>query len=166
MRVSKRVTMLVWVSVVVSLGGCKRGPQPFADTLGRTFTYECNDESGCTFTREGVPSNAKKEGVLLARTGRILSVCDVPHGVKEAPRPECRAVTCQTNGCPPDPSGRRLSCETGLCVAPDAEITTDDAVLLCLADTDVGRSAQSSARLALAYSCGKPCKVPASCRQP
>lgn len=166
MRVWKRVTVFVCLSVVGSLGGCTRGPQPFADTLGRTFTYECNDESGCTFTREGAPGNAKKEGVLLARKGRVLSVCDVPHGVKEAPTPQCRAVTCQADGCPPDPNGRRLTCENGLCVAPDAEITTDDAVLLCLADTKVGRGAQSSARLALAYSCGKPCEIPASCRQP
>ncbi len=158
--------MLLATAAACSLVGCKKGPQPFADTLGRSFTYECKEKGGCTFARQDAPSNPKKTDVLLARKGRVLSVCDVPPGAKDAATPGCRAVTCETGDCPPDPNGARLACENGLCVAPQAEITTDDSILLCMADTQLGRGAKQSARLALAYSCGRPCVIPPSCRQP
>lgn len=128
------------------------------DTEGRSFTTECSKDSGCHLAAKGVAFRA---------TGRVIGICNVP-----AKRPlrasDCRPLTCKRDtDCPPRHEMPHGTCLGGLCIAPAHPINVDDAVMLCLAGTGLGRSTEKQIeRYALAENCGTPCKVPAPCRQP
>jgi len=69
--------------------------------------------------------------------------------------------------CPPAHGSKDGHCVNGLCVEPSGELNTDDAVMLCLAGTGLGKdSPEQVSRFAMALNCGSPCKIPAVCRQP
>ncbi len=151
--------------LVVSAGvfavGCK-GDQRFGDTEGRSYVAVCED-ARCSYRRvddAASPAPSVASSPTLRTTGRLLTVCE-GGGNGTA----CRPVTC-TDGCPNDPAGRETSCVRGLCVDETAELTRDDVLLLCLAGTGTQRSAEQAGRIALAHTCGTPCKAPAACRQP
>ncbi len=149
--------------------GCQ-GPQRFTDTEDRSYVVECEDKV-CTYrpaapaSSEGAPSSSQPvpnaTNLTLRSTGRLLAICEG----EKAKGTACRAVTC-TDSCPNDPAGNKTTCQRGLCVNEGADITNEDALLLCIAGTGTKRSAKQAGRMALARTCGTPCVVPAACRQP
>jgi hypothetical protein len=166
------LTSLLCVSSVLTVLtalGCQ-GPQRFTDTEDRSYIAECEDKT-CTYrpaapassegtTTPSAPApNAPK--LTLRSTGHLLAICEG----EKAKGTACRAVTC-TDSCPTDPAGNKTTCQRGLCVNEGAEITNEDALLLCIAGTGTQRSAKQAGRMALARTCGTPCVVPAACRQP
>jgi len=172
--------MLGWaVATAVGLawGGCDKSKQiALTDTEGRAFQAVCKG-SGCTLESTDAraqPSATKPEGAeakfVLRQASRLMAVCEVwQQGSSHAINPaDCRALTCESDAqCPLAKGLSRGVCTNGLCIEPSAQITSEDAVLLCLAGT--GRPSGTTKqveRYALGNSCGNPCHVPAVCRQP
>jgi len=149
--------------------GCdeKTGPIVLRDTEGRRFSMSC-EASTCAYQRaSGEPTSKLKSGLELHTSGRVVGMCDVePAGTPEVA--DCRALVCKTDReCPPMHGLEAGHCVNGLCTSPDRDLVADDAVLLCLAGTGLGRNAPKQVeRYALAMNCGKPCVVPTPCRQP
>lgn len=129
-----------------------------SDTEGRSFSAHCSTDTGCRLD---------KKGVALRVTGRVVGICDAPSGHSPTAS-DCRPLTCKTDtDCPPRHNLPHGTCLDGLCIEPAHSINVDDAVMLCLAGTGLGRSsAEQVQRYALAQNCGSPCRVPAPCRQP
>ena len=106
--------------------------------------------------------------LVLRAPGALVAVCSVaPASEPESPS-DCRALLCQADGqCPPAHGIKDGHCVNGLCREPENRLTVEDAVMLCLAGTGLGRgSEQQVARYAMALNCGDPCTIPAPCRQP
>ncbi len=139
--------------------GCRHTPRlALHDTEGRTFTATCSTDTGCRL---------HDKGVAFRVTGRLVGICNVPAG--QTPQAsDCRALTCQQDtDCPSRHHMTHGTCLDGLCIEPAHPINVDDAVMLCLAGTGLGKSSPKQVqRYALALNCGTPCKVPAPCRQP
>lgn len=157
----------LWVACL--LFGCQRvSERTLKDTEGRSFLAKCNREGKCELSRaEAAPVAADKVGVSLHAPGRVVAVCDVA-AATPAETSDCRALVCRVDeDCPPNHGLPNGTCVNGLCTEPSNALNRDDAVLLCLAGTGLGReSPQQAERFALATNCGSPCVVPTPCRQP
>lgn len=155
--------------LAAGLLGCndKRGPRTLTDTEGRRYTMSC-EGTACSYTRSlGKPVSNQKTGVELELSGRMVGICDVVPSVAPVPG-DCRALVCKDDSeCPPMHGLEAGHCVNELCTSPDKELGAGDAVMLCLAGTGVGLNAPKQvARYAMAMNCGRPCVVPAPCRQP
>lgn len=158
-----------WGLLAIWLLGCddQAGPIMLRDTEGRRFSMSC-EASTCTYQRAtGGPISKAKSLLELRTSGRVVGMCDVSI-LGESEAADCRALVCKTDReCPPMHGLEAGHCVNGLCTSPDKELVADDAVLLCLAGTGLGRDAPKQVdRYALAMNCGHPCVVPAPCRQP
>ena len=156
-------------AVSVSLLGCddEHGPILLTDTEGRRFAMTCAD-AVCNYERKvGSPVSKAKALVEVQTSGRVVGICDVAAG-GEPEQGDCRALVCKTDReCPPMHGLEAGHCVNDLCTSPDKELGTADAVLLCLAGTGLGLNAPKQVeRYAMAMNCGRPCVVPAPCRQP
>jgi len=133
------------------------------DTEGRRFGVSCGQDQSCKVTPE-----APSKGVYSLRaTGRFWSICGPLSGAE--PRAiDCRPLNCQHNSsCPPAFGLKEGTCINGLCVQPANELSSDDAILLCMAGTGLGHSTPVQVEhYALALNCGQPCRIPKPCRQP
>ena len=159
------------VLVPVVVLGCTR-PTEFAltDTEGRQIVASCDQQLACRLTQKGGPREpAPKSELVVYAPGKVMSVCAVgPEQKPESPS-DCRPLVCRADqDCPPAHGIAHGTCLKGLCVEPAViAATVEDAVMLCLAGTGLGKSSQlQTERYALGVNCGSPCKVPTLCRQP
>ncbi|PIE05469.1 MAG: hypothetical protein CSA75_04575 [Sorangium cellulosum] len=163
----------------IVIGGIAACDKPttiaLTDTEGRSFSARCHARD-CTLETSLVasPSAPKpdhaKASFVLHRASRFFAVCDVwvqgsSHAVGAA---DCRALVCKSDAdCPPAIGMQKGSCVHGLCIEPSARITSEDAVLMCLAGTGVpAGTTKQVERYAMGNVCASPCIVPAVCRQP
>ncbi len=149
--------LLALIGVICS--GCHHASHlVLHDTEGRSFKTECSPDTGCQLDAKGVTFRA---------TGRLVAVCNAPAG-HPAEASDCRALICKSDAdCPSRHKLTHGTCLDGLCIEPAHPIIVDDAVMLCLAGTGLGRNSEKQVeRYALAQNCGTPCKVPSPCRQP
>lgn len=158
MRSSRSVAMTL---TLLALSACK-GPTTLRlqDSEGRVFHARC--EIGlfsCTIVQQEGPRGAAAP--VLRDTGRYIGVCDSDHAA------DCRVLTCSGDGdCPPPGRAPHGSCIGGLCSNPTHDITSADAVMLCLAGTGLGHAeAKQVERYALGLNCGAPCVVPKPCER-
>lgn len=156
-----------------------RAEQTIKDSEGRSFSAQCSDDRICVLSpkagpgaepgAEGRPLPARNEQSLHLKTsGRVVGVCGpVAPGAQPAPA-DCRPVICESaSDCPASTGLQTGVCINGLCTEPSHALNSDDAVMLCLAQTGVGmKSATQVERLALGLNCGTPCQIPKPCRQP
>ncbi len=156
----------LWMLVTVTLAGCNQTPSTLEDTEGRVFSVKCEGEACALTQTDG--RKAKLGRPRLHTTGHVVSVCDVA-GVRTTPAPDaCRPIVCgEDRDCPALDGGKgQATCSRGLCINPGEKLRVVDAVTLCLAGTGLGRrTAKQAERYALGLNCGKPCVVPAACRQ-
>ena len=161
--------LLLLLAFALTLAACRRISQrTLTDTEGRTFAAECDREGACKLQRKSGDSvSADKPELAIHSPGRLVAICDVAPGAEPAVTSDCRPLVCKTDAeCPPSHGIKDGSCVSGVCTEPAHEIGVDDAVLLCLAGTGLGRSAPAQvARYAMALNCGTPCRIPAPCRQ-
>ncbi|MEB2312524.1 MAG: hypothetical protein OZ921_09065 [Sorangiineae bacterium] len=153
---------------LVGAASCREKPElVLRDTEGRAFRTECNGSGQCQLEQTSGPAAppGKSVAVLRARAS-LVGVCDVASGSSEPERGDCRALLCERDeGCPPAHDLSHGSCIGGYCSEPSHELGVDDAVMLCLAGTGLGRaSPEQVERYALALNCGSPCRVPTPCR--
>lgn len=153
--------------ILCSLGCENSSGVALVDTEGRRFKLSC-EQSPCELLRiSGKSSSPDKPKLTLQTSGRVVGICDVAPDAEPEPG-DCRALICQADkDCPPLQGLEQGSCVNQLCVSPENELGSADAVLLCLAGTGLGRNAPKQVeRYAMAMNCGRPCRVPAPCRQP
>lgn len=151
--------------IALALVCCQAEPlRTLRDTEGRTFQARCAAQTPCS-----VIGPADGKGALqLYAPGRFIAICPAKN-MPDPPDPrECRVLTCSGDtDCPPAIGLEHAACVNQLCIEPSQSLVTADAIMLCLADTGVGRDSQLQVeRYAMALQCGKPCRVPAPCRQP
>jgi hypothetical protein len=151
--------------------GCSRPTESaLADTEGRQIVSSCDKKLACRLTQKAGPREpAPKSELVVYAPGKVVGVCAVGPGQKPESPSDCRPLVCHTDtDCPPAHGIPHGTCLKGLCVEPAVTAATvEDAVMLCLAGTGLGRSSQlQTERYALGVNCGSPCKVPALCRQP
>jgi hypothetical protein len=162
--------VLLLVAAEVLLPGCRSvSKRTLEDTEGRAFEARCDREQNCTLKQTSGPTvGGAATEVVLRSPGALVAVCNVaPASEPESPS-DCRAIECDRDEqCPPGHGIKHGHCVNGLCREPANRLTVDDAVMLCLAGTGLGRSSeQQVARYAMALNCGTPCSVPTPCRQP
>jgi len=149
--------------------GCNRSSELLLrDTEGRTFGASCEPSGACQLSRKtGKPASEDKPELVLHTPGRVVGICDVLVGGSPASPSDCRALTCQADTeCPPSHGLARGHCLSGVCIEPANPISVEDAVMLCLAGTGLGRlTVAQIERFALAQNCGSPCIIPRPCRQ-
>lgn len=155
--------------LAVGLWGCNKKGEPIllTDTEGRRFAMSCNGTE-CSYERKaGAPVSKGKNLAEVQVSGRVVGICDVAASGEAEPG-DCRALVCKTDrDCPPMHGLEAGHCVNTLCTSPDKELGPSDAVLLCLAGTGLGLNAPKQIeRYAMAMNCGRPCVVPAPCRQP
>jgi hypothetical protein len=164
------VLMLVALAAgTLSLGCRLRAEQTIKDTLGRAFQLNCESGKECAIRLAQESSkNADKPVFRLTSSGRIVGVCGSPAERAGHSPSACRPLVCtESSDCPKVSAAQQSLCSKGLCTEPNHSITSEDSVMLCLAETQVGENdASQMEKLALALNCGTPCKIPASCRQP
>lgn len=164
-----------WLVGTLVLLGCSEPHElRLTDTEGRSFKATCKD-AACTLESggEAKPSASQPAGAkaafVLHRASRLMAACEVwVQGDSPTIHPaDCRALACKTDGdCPWAKGLAKGTCANGLCIEPSAEITKEDAVLLCLAGTGAPTgSTQQVERHALGNACGTPCVVPSVCRK-
>jgi hypothetical protein len=161
--------LLALVALACLLVGCRRvSKRELQDTEGRTFVASCDREGGCELSRGTAESVAPdRPGLLLHAPGRFVTICDVS-GNAPADITDCRILTCKKDAdCPPNHGLPHGTCVNDLCTEPSNALGQDDAILLCLSGTGLGRSSSKQADLyALAKNCGTPCVIPTPCRKP
>jgi hypothetical protein len=159
------------VLIATLLLGCSR-PSEFAlaDTEGRQIVASCDKKLACRLAQRAGPREAApKSELVLYAPGKVVGVCAVAPEQKPESPSDCRPLACRADtNCPPAHGIAHGTCLKGLCVEPaQTTATVEDAVMLCLAGSGLGRTTQlQTERYALAVNCGSPCKVPALCRQP
>jgi hypothetical protein len=162
--------LVILAAVALATSSCRRTSQrELRDTEGRSFEARCEREQGCKLTLAAGPKADDPESKLALRvTGRLVGVCNVAPASEPKSPSNCRALVCSGDGdCPPAHGSKDGHCVNGLCVEPAGELCADDAVMLCLAGTGLGReSPEQVSRFAMGLNCGSPCKIPAVCRQP
>jgi hypothetical protein len=151
--------------------GCSRPNElKLTDTEGRQIVSSCDQKLECRLTQKAGPREAApKSELVIYAPGKVVGVCAVGPGQKPESPSDCRPLVCRADtDCPPAHGIPHGTCLKGLCVEPAVTAATvEDAVMLCLAGTGLGRSSQlQTERYALGVNCGSPCKVPALCRQP
>lgn len=153
-------TLGVWGSV-----GCDRAEFVVSDTEGRSFAVLCRDpEKPCSLRQRSGPSS-EGGGAVLRREGHLVGVCD---GLGHEQLGSCRPLICEQDAeCPRGPGSSTGTCIGSLCVEPSHPMSSEDAVMLCLSGTGLGRErADQVARYALGVNCGTPCQIPAPCKRP
>jgi hypothetical protein len=162
--------MVVLAAVMLTSVSCRRISQrKLQDTEGRKLEAQCDREQGCTLKLEaGQKAGGSQLELALRATGRLVGVCGVGPASEPKSPSDCRALMCSGDAdCPPAHGSKDGHCVNGLCVEPSGELNPDDAVMLCLAGTGLGReSPEQVSRFAMALNCGSPCKIPSVCRQP
>ncbi len=157
-------------AVVLATVSCRRVSQrELRDTEGRELGAQCDREQGCQLKpAAGQKADGSRSELVLRATGRLVGVCSVAPASEPKSPSDCRALECSGDAnCPPAHGSKDGHCVNGLCVEPSGELNTDDAVMLCLAGTGLGKdSPEQVSRFAMALNCGSPCKIPAVCRQP
>jgi hypothetical protein len=106
--------------------------------------------------------------LVLRSPGRLVGICTAAAGAEPQSPAHCRAIVCTADSaCPPAEGMDRGQCVNGLCTEPAHPIGVADAVMLCLAETGIGRETPRQVeRYAMALNCGTPCRIPSPCRQP
>lgn len=163
------ICLVMLASSLFISASCRRiSERTLRDTEGRTFSAECDREQSCKFTQTGGPKRSDKTALALHSKGRLIGICDVAPGAELEGPADCRPLECADDAdCPPGHGLRDGQCLNGLCSDPANQLTTSDAVMLCLAGTGTGRATPRQVeRYALALNCGTPCKIPAPCKQP
>jgi hypothetical protein len=162
--------LVVLAAVMLTTVSCRRvSERTLRDTEGRTLEARCDREQGCTLKAgAGQKADAQQVELALRATGRLVGVCSVGPASEPKSPSDCRALVCSGDAdCPPAHGSKDGHCVNGLCVEPSGVLGTDDAVMLCLAGTGLGReSPEQVSRFAMALNCGSPCKIPSVCRQP
>lgn len=163
-----RVLSLSTIFALMACIGCqKSGPRVLKDTEGRTFEATCPADSTCKLTQKSGKKRAEKPAQTLQVGGRLVGICDAPEaGSADGPF-DCRPLNCQADAdCPPLHNMKDGQCVHNRCSDPAQELTSADAIMLCLAGTGLGReTAAQIERYALALNCGTPCRIPAPCQQ-
>ncbi len=140
---------------------CDEAPRlTLRDTEGRVFQAVCRPNEACQIGQ----SDDGTATMSLFGPGRVVSIC--PH-TEPVQAWQCRPLVCQKDTeCPPAVGLDRGACVSGLCIEPSHPVVTDDAVVLCLAGTGLGKSSRLQVeRYAMALQCGDPCAVPKPCRR-
>ncbi len=161
--------LCVAIALACAISGCRRvSERTLTDTEGRTFTAKCDRQGKCDLARKKADSVASdKSGVVLHAPGRFVSVCDASSAAP-AEITDCRILVCgKDDECPPKHGLPDGACVNGLCTEPANAVGQEDAILLCMSGTGLGRSSPAQAdRYALAKNCGTPCIIPTPCRKP
>jgi hypothetical protein len=149
---------------------CKSTPALlFRDSEGRAFRAHCEQRDECTLEQRSGPRwSGDKRGLALRSESRIVGVCNTAEGSPVESPADCRPLVCaKDTDCPPAHGLPKGSCLGGLCTDQSRAIDVSDAVMLCFAETGLGRGTPAQVeRLAMAEQCGTPCTVPTPCRQP
>ncbi len=148
--------------------GCQTGPRKLRDSEGRVFEATCPREGACRFVQKAGPLRAERSAQALLVGSRLVGICDVQPGEAPAGPFDCRPLSCTTDAeCPPLHGMKDGQCLNQRCADAAEPIGVQDAIMLCLAGTGLGRSTPAQfERYALALNCGSPCAVPAPCQQP
>jgi hypothetical protein len=171
MWTANRGLPLVCALALLAVPGCRRVSQrTLRDTENREIVARCDRDQQCALEQTSGPTvGGGATGLALRASGILVAVCSVTPPASEPESPsDCRPLVCQTDEqCPPSHGAKNGSCVNGLCREPANALTVEDAVMLCLAGTGLGKdSSDQVARYSMALNCGQPCKVPTPCRQP
>ena len=162
--------LLLAVALLLVAPGCRRVSQrTLRDTEGRELEARCDRNQKCRLElATGPKADSSESELVLHTTGRLVGVCSVTPASEPKSPSDCRALVCTGDAdCPPAHGSKDGDCVNGLCVEPSGELSSDDAVMLCLAGTGLGKeSPEQVSRFAMALNCGSPCKIPSVCRQP
>lgn len=152
--------------------GCQKSPQiTLTDSEQRQFLLTCGTNGSCAVAANRSsapePANARKtDDYALRSTGRVVGICGPVASGQSTNLSDCRPLICKSNSdCPPAQGLSKGVCINQLCTEPSHELTSEDAVMLCLAGT--GAPSQTPAqveRFALGLNCGSPCRIPKPCR--
>jgi hypothetical protein len=167
LRVLSSIALL---PLLLGVAACQKGgPRTLHDSEGRTFEARCPADGPCKIEQKSGSKRADKPAQTLLAGGRLVGVCDVatPTDAPEGPY-ECRPLSCQLDhDCPPLHGMKDGQCLNQHCGDAAEAIGVQDAIMMCLAGTGVGRTSSAQIeRYALALNCGEPCKVPSPCQQP
>ncbi|MFC1642901.1 hypothetical protein ACFL5O_09510 [Myxococcota bacterium] len=171
MKMAHLETPRVLLGIAMLVGhvmGCQRTTErELRDTEGRRFLQRCKGESDCLVEQQAGPrADAPKTNITILSTGKLVGACSVASGRQPDSASDCRALVCSDDSACPSVHGLpHGTCVRGFCIEPAAEATTeDDAVMLCLAGTGLGRTSPAQVqRYSLAVNCGSPCVVPSPC---
>lgn len=139
------------------------------DTESRVYAADCTKDGQCALTQTSGPGAPKDKPLTVVRSpGELVGVCNVAASADKPALPDCRALVCKADtDCPPAHGLPHGSCVGSYCTEPAHTLAVDDAVMLCLAGTGLGRTTPKQIeRYAMALNCGTPCKVPTPCDQP
>jgi len=165
-----RLAQLSTLAAVCLLVGCKnQGPRVLRDTEQRTFEAVCAADAPCKLSQKSGARRADKPAQTLLVGGRLVGVCDVKEGQAAPDGPfDCRPLGCDSDrDCPPLHGMKDGQCLNHRCSDPAEALVAQDAIMLCLAGTGLGRETPAQVeRYALALNCGTPCTVPAPCQKP
>lgn len=164
---SRLATLSTVLAVLAPVGCQKSGPVLLRDTEKRTFEATCPAEGPCKLEQKSGSKRADKPAQSLLLGSRLVGICDVADGQPPAGPFDCRPLDCQSNGdCPPLHGMKEGQCVHNRCSDPSEALSSQDAIMLCLAGTGLGRETPAQIeRYALALNCGTPCRVPAPCQQ-
>ena len=172
MTTPEALARLACLSTLVALTAlaCRKNPEfSLQDSEGRRFLLRCDQDLECRLEQQSGPREAaSKTEVRIHMPGKVTGVCAVAPGKDLESPSDCRPLVCQSDAqCPPAHGMAHGTCLGRLCIEPSQpSATVDDAVMLCLAGTGLGRKSQlQTERYAMAVNCGSPCKVPAPCWQ-
>jgi hypothetical protein len=155
--------------LLLLLQGCRdKGARELRDSEGRTFLATCNSEGQCKLEQKSGPKRSDKPEQALSLESRLVGVCDVAKDQPVQGPFDCRPLSCEKDqDCPPAHGMKDGQCLNQRCSDPAQDIAVQDAIMLCLSGTGLGReSPRQIERYALALNCGSPCRVPAPCPQP
>jgi hypothetical protein len=163
-----RLERLSTVASLLLLGCKAAAPRELRDSEGRTFVATCSGEGACKLEQKSGPKRADKPQQTLKLDSRLVGLCDVAEDQPVEGSFDCRPVSCDKDqDCPPAHGMKDGQCLNRRCSDPARDIAVDDAIMLCLSGTGLGRkSPRQIERYALALNCGSPCRVPAPCPQP
>jgi len=166
-----RTLALLCALALLAAPGCRRvSERTLRDTDSRIIAARCDRNQQCTLRLTSGPTVGGGATALVLRSaGALVGVCTMTASASEPESPsDCRPLVCQTDAdCPPAHGAKDGTCLNGLCREPESPLTVEDAVMLCLAGTGLGKDSQDQvARYAMAQNCGQPCKIPTPCRQP
>jgi hypothetical protein len=161
------LTLSTVLALFASVGCQKSGPRLLHDTEGRSFEATCPADGPCKLQQKSGPRRAEKPAQTLLLKGRLVGICDVNEGAAPDGPFDCRPLSCESDSdCPPLHDMKNGQCVHQRCSDPGEALSAQDAIMLCLAGTGLGRqSAAQIERYALALNCGTPCRVPAPCQQ-
>ena len=170
MRMPRKRTVLLLSALALFLVECRHvSRRSLRDTEGREVSAECDRQQRCKLEQTAGPTVGGNASELALRSpGALVGLCSVAPASEPESASACRALVCQTDEqCPPAHGMKDGHCVNSLCREPEHGLAVEDAVMLCLSGTGLGRSStEQVARYALALNCGDPCTVPTTCRQP